>query len=227
MSAPPTTIPPAALFAQLAQMPRPSRIIDFPRKDLATGEPVGQLVMQVMSALEQKNAQVASEKFARESLGMKPEEAPNGIGYENIYKNAAAVEILYRVCKRIEDPALPFFPSPKQMREHLTPAEIGVLFSAYLALETELGPIVSDMTEREVDAWIARLAEGGSAFPLVSLSSEGLTDLTLRLARRLHNSSTGTSSSGLPPEENTTSEPEPAEAATEPDAPDAMATTEQ
>lgn len=202
MSGPPPDVAPNELWLRLTQLPRPSKTVDYPRLDPVTGEPIGKVILQVLSQQETDAAQLAAERHAREVFKDKPQE--NGIGYENVYKNAAAVEVLYRAVKCSDDPTRPFFPSPKQMRLQLTNDEIAVLLSMFLEVQGEMGPIVSKMGDEEMEAWVRRLVEGGSTYPLASLSSEARSELTMRMALRLYTFLTDISSPGSPPEEPTT-----------------------
>lgn len=202
MGLPSTEIPASELWLHLMQLPRPSREVDYPRKDPVTGEPIGKLVMRVLSQQEQMAAATAAETFTRSLIKDKPK-GEESLGYENVYKNAAAIEVLYRACRAQEDLARAFFPSPKLMRDQLTADEVGVLLAIYIQVQSELGPIVAHMEEGEMEAWVRRLVEGGSSFPLALLSSEGVTDLVMLMASRLLPFLTATSSSGSQLDEST------------------------
>jgi hypothetical protein len=75
------------------------------------------------------------------------------------------------------------------------------LLSAYAIFRRESGPIISDITPEEMDAWVELLAKGASRAPLVRCSSEALTDLILYLVSKLKQaSSTATSFAGSQPD---------------------------
>lgn len=210
MAGPPDHIPADELWTFITQLPRPTRHVEFPRKDPNTGEAIGQVVLQILSQQEQMAACIAAERFARDLLKEYAKKGEEGLGYDNVYNNAAAVEVLYRATLSAssfdEGEKRPFFPSPKDMREKLSPDEIGILMAAYLRFQSESGPIVSQMTEEEMEAWVKRLAEGGSAFPLYRCSSDAVTELVMRMASRLYSYWTATSSPGSPQEESTQSD---------------------
>ncbi len=84
-----------------------------------------------------------------------------------------------------------------------------MLFNHYLTVQLELGPVVSTMSDEEVNAWITRIGEGGSAFPFDLLSSEIQKILVLTMAKRLVHLTKERSSVGSQPEEPPTSEDEP------------------
>lgn len=131
-------------------------------------------------------------------------------GYDDLYNNAAAVEILFRALRKKDDITSPAFASPKELRA-LSVDEIGALFQEYLITQHQLGPIVTKMTEADLDMWLARLKEGADAIPFARLSLETWIDLTLSLASRALNSSTGNSSSGLPADNGSPNESLPSE----------------
>lgn len=206
MSGPPADIPPDALWMQITAMPRPTRLVDFPRKDPITGEPMATLVMQVLTQEEWMSCAADAEKFTRELLKNAPKNDEARRGYDSVYDNAASLEILFRACRREKDPKIHFFPSVSAIRKALSADEVGVLMRHYLTAQLELGPIIARLDEKEVDAWVERLAEGGSSVPLDLLSLDELKTLALTLALRLHSSSTAISSPGSPPAESTSSE---------------------
>lgn len=207
MAGPPEHIQPDELWALITKLPRPSKTVDFPRMVPDTDQPVGQVSFQILSQQDQMTACVAAEKFARDVLKEYAKKGDEGIGYENLYKNAAAIEVLYRATfsrSSMEEGApRPFFPSPRDMRENLTPDEVGLLMEAYLRFQVECGPVVAYMSEEEMEAWVKRLVEGGSAFPLYRCSSEAVSELVMRMASRLYNYWTATSSPGSQPDDDT------------------------
>lgn len=186
------------LWAKLIELPRPHRIVEFPRKAPDGTTPT--LAMWVMSQEEQMACSAAADAVARKVLKESPKADERSRGYDDIYQNAAAVEVLFRVCRRVDDLTLPFFPAADAIRRNLTTDEIALLFTHYLSTQAELGPIVASMTPGEVDALVSRLAESGSRFPLDSLSPEVLKTLVLSMASRLQSFLTGTSSPGSQPE---------------------------
>ena len=89
--------------------------------------------------------------------------------------------------------------------EHLTQDEVAVLFNAYMRLEHELGPIVTELTDAEMEMWLLSLATGGATVPLDSLSWGARTQLMSFLARRALSSSMDTSSPTTPPDDDSVS----------------------
>ena len=199
---PPENIAPADLWAQITQTPRPSRIVDFPRKG-EDGQSLGQIRLQTLTQSEQMESASSAERVAKKFMREVVSTAEQNLGYDSVYRNAAAVEILFRSARKVDEPTRFFFPSPDEMRKRLTVDEIGVLMNAYLVTQTELGPIVSQLSEVEAEAWIERLAEGGSRVPLAFLSSEAQSELLWRMASQIQILRTEQSSLGLQREEVT------------------------
>lgn len=194
---PPKDVAPSALFVKLSG-PRPSVVVDIPRKG-PDGAPVGQVAIVVLTQEELIAAAAEAERQARKLLRddlPKREEAHQG--YDDVFQNCAAVQILFRACRDADDPKRPAFNTPHEIAAGLTNDEIGVLQHHYLTVQSELGPIVATMTGDELEAWIVALGEGGTAIPLGSLSWGMLTTLVLTMASRLRSLQTASSSAGSP-----------------------------
>ena len=205
MSGPPENIPPADLWTAITKIPRPFRIVDFPRNMPGTDTPVGKLAIVILSQEEQMEAAASAAAIARKYMkdgAPKKDEAQRA--YDDIYSNAAAVELLFRSCKRHDDLTRGLFPTPHDIRNSLSVDEVGVLTSMYLQATAELGPIVSRLSDEEVDAWVARLVEGGSSLPLGFMTSDALSTLAFGLALRVASYMTATTSLGTPPEDTST-----------------------
>ena len=200
MSGPPADISPTDLWLKLSARERPSKVVDFPRKG-EDGNPVGQLRIRVLTQEEQMVCASAAEKIAREHL---KDSKKDELGYERLYSDAFCVEVLFRACRDVADIGRALFPSPKHLRGALTTEECSMLFQHYLTVSVELGPTALTMSDEEFEAWVSRLAEGGSAFPFDLLSSDLQRLLILYMARLL-TSQKDKSSVGSPPEESTTS----------------------
>lgn len=197
MSGPPTDIPPSALWAKLASAERPSKVVDFPRKD-KNGDSFGQIAMRPLTQMEQMSCSKAAEDTAKKHL---KETKREDLGYERLYSDAYILETLYRAARNPENVAYPAFPTPKSLSEALTTDECAMLYEHYLTVKLELGPLITEMSEDELEAWIDRLVEGGSAFPFDLISLELQKILVLYMAYQLRSSPTGSSSPGSPAEE--------------------------
>lgn len=193
MSGPPKDIPAADLWAKLQARPRPSKLIDFPG-----AEGLGQFAIWVLTQEERMSSITAAEKKAKLHL---KDGKRDDIGYESLYSDALCIEILSRACRDSEDLTRPLFPSPKLLQEKLTTEELAVLFQQYLTVQLELGPIISQLTEAEMNAWVERLVEGGSAFPFEVLTWETQRILLLFMARQVASLRTASTSAGSLPED--------------------------
>lgn len=200
MSGPPADVSATDLWLKLSSRERPSKLVDFPRKD-DDGNPVGQLRIRILTQEEQMVCASAAEEVAKKhgKDGKKDE-----LGYERLFADALCVEVLFRACRDEKDQNRTLFPSPKALRSALTTEECSMLFQHYLTVSVELGPTALTMSDEEFEAWVSRLAEGGSAFPFDLLSSD-LQRLLLLYMARLLTSLRDKSSVGSQPEESTTS----------------------
>jgi hypothetical protein len=69
--------------------------------------------------------------------------------------------------------------------EKLGADEVAVLFALWNQVQAKFGPYERNIrTPQELDAWIKRLGEGGSEFPLLRIASPQLVELTHSLAVR-------------------------------------------
>lgn len=205
MSAPPKDVEPSELWVKLTATPRPHRVVDLPRKDPATGEPVGRVRMVPLTQEEMIAAAAESERRARKILadGM-PRKDDAQLGYEDVYNNIAACEILFRACRDVDDETLKrsAFKTPHEISRAFTNDEIGVLHHNYLTVKQEVGPIIAHMSEDELETWIELLAKGGSAFPLDRCSWGTIQTLVSSLASLVVALRTATSSAGSPPDDS-------------------------
>jgi hypothetical protein len=188
-------------------MPRPHELVDFPRKG-PDGQPICRVAIQVLSQEEHMAASAETDRYTKRLLKELPKDNEARRGYDDIYNNQAAIEILFRACRKPDDVAKPFFPTPMEIAKHLSADEIGVMMNLYFMVRKKIGPIVSEMSEAEAKAWIRRIKEAGADFPLGLLSSVALIDLVCILASQITISATGTSWLGLQPSSGSPSESE-------------------
>jgi hypothetical protein len=198
MSGPPTHIAPLALWESLNELPRPSRVVDYPRRT-ADGKPIGKIAIWPLTQSEMMQATGAATKVAREILDLSEKNGERAFGFEHLFNNASAVEQLYRGCRAVEDIERPAFPSPERMREKLPAEEVGALFALFMTVQIELGPIVAHMSKPEMDAWVTTLAAGGEQIPFSLLSLETQNRLVSFMACQIVDSRTATSFVGSPP----------------------------
>lgn len=196
---PPQEMAPSELWAHLINIPRPFREFDFPRLDPITKKPFSKIAIWVLSQEELIISEAAAERFTRNLFKNEmPKDGEQATAYNDIYRNAASVEVLFRACRDVNDLTRPAFPSPSLMRKHFSTDEIGVLMNHYLTTQAEVGPIISKMTESEMDQWIKKLEDGANHYFLDLLSSEALKDLLRHSVYRLSLSSIASGLSGKP-----------------------------
>ncbi len=200
MAMPPKDIEPSALFLKLTQS-RPHKLVDLPRKG-PDGEPIGQVAMWILTQEELIAVAAESERKTRKLLGSDiPGKEQAKTGYDDVYQNTAACELLFKACRDADDPTKPAFRTPSEIQKAFSNDEIGVLQFAYLTVQSELGPIESQLSDDEFEAWVRVLAEGASALPFAALSWGALTALALRMASQLWPLLQGKSSPGSEPSE--------------------------
>lgn len=235
MAGPPDNVEAKELWLKLSEAPAPSEIVDFPRRG-ADGKPIRQIRIQVLSMAAHDEARMlAHQRLAKQ--GIKPEDTNQSVLLQEVLGDAVAREILAMSCVTVkpihgddEDTVKPtygrLFVDGESLRQLLTPDEVTVLFNSYLLVQEKWGPLETTVNgDEELNAWVERLAEGGSLVPLAATSSVSLAGLCLSLAQRVSTLSellraqwqslppglassldgllTGTGSSGEPPDDST------------------------
>lgn len=203
MAGPPKNVSPSDLWQKITERPRPTIDVDFPRKGV-DGEPVGRLKLWILTESELHWCRANAEKTAREYL-RDPEDPKavadrTGYGFQDIYYEELNIQLVSQAARDVQDPKFPAFPSAKHARQALTTDEFAVLVRSYSAFKLESGPIVAEMTPAEMDLWIKKLMDGGSAVPLAHLSSEALQTLLRHSVSLLTKSRTDNGSHGSPQE---------------------------
>lgn len=199
------------LWDRLCAMPRPHKVVEFPRRD-SNGELIknAEIAIWVLTQGEQEEAAARAEERTRTLLtNPKAKDAKplstRDILDSDVYRNAAADELLVR-CLRTKDDLKQLVPTAAHLRQFFTVDEVGMLCQLYYGVQGDLGPLISTMTEVEMEALLDELEKDGRRFPLDSLSRELLRELLIFSVCRRSSSSMGTSSSGSP-QDASTSEP--------------------
>ena len=195
---PPEDISPSELFLKLSQSPRPTEVVDFPRVD-ESGKSIGQIRIQVLRMEEHDRARIMAQKRLKERsrvYGYDKIEAADmdSAGIREVLGDMTARELLAIACLDTRnhaggDDEKPFyprvFPDSDSIAQILSADETAVLFSAYLLVQDKYGPFERNLTsDADVDAWVQRLEEGASAFPLLHLPLPRLVELASSLAAR-------------------------------------------
>lgn len=195
MPGPPDNVEARELWLKLNEAPAPSEIVDFPRRG-SDGKPISRIRIQVLSMASHDEARMlAHQRLAKQ--GVKPDDTNTSVLLQEVLGDAVAREILAMSCVTVkpihgddEDTVKPtygrLFVDAESLRQMLTPDEVTVLFNSYLLVQEKYGPIETTVaSEAEINAWVTRLAEGGSQVPLAATSSVSLAGLCLSLALRV------------------------------------------
>jgi hypothetical protein len=220
---PPRNIDAGDLWAQIITLPRAHRVVPFPRNS-PDGSPLGDVTIYVLTGDEVNAANLSAEKFIREqykkTVGEVPQASEMSEAFSNLYNGRATREILFRSCRNASacepdsttgvctvnhDNLRPFFPTSEAVGK-LSTDELAVLMQHYMHTQAEVGPIVSSMSQGEMDAWIEVLGEGGQRSPLALLSSGQTIALLMYMASRLYALQTGNCSPSTPLENDTSPE---------------------
>jgi hypothetical protein len=201
---PPKNVQPSELWQTLAKRPRPTKTIEFPCKD---GSSVGRTCLWILTEDELHTCRKNAREEAVARLGTTAQ--PSELAYEEIYRNELYVQLACMACRAPENLLVPSFPTPPIARKVLTTDEWGSIVAAYNAFRVEAGPMLSELTPAEMEAWLKTLQEGASRLPLASrLSPEALIDLILFLVSKLTSLQADSGSPGLLQEEPSPQEPE-------------------
>lgn len=188
---PPKDVEPSELFLKLSSSVRPSEVIDFPRRDIA-GQAFDRIRMQVLSSIEHDEARFRALATLK-AKEMKPEDMGTPL-VRAIAGDATARELIAMSALTEQSyGGTPDKPIYGRIFRHaadvsvLSADEVLVLFNAYVLVQHKYGPFERNITSKEEqDAWVARLGEGASEFPLLELALPQLAGLTLSLAQRLY-----------------------------------------
>lgn len=204
MAGPPDNIAPTELFLAIQKRPRPFRVVDFPRQDPVTGEPIGKVAITPLFQAELLEAKAEATRLGKQLTKDNLDPREYVVGHEQIYQDICGSEILCRACRDPNDINVKIFRTAGDVRKHLTSDELAVLIQNYALVQLEVGPLITGMSQVEMDAWLQRLGEGASALPLALLSLEQVRALLMHSASRLRTSQTGNGSVGQPVENDTT-----------------------
>lgn len=193
MPGPPPDVPAAELFQKLQETPRPSEVVNFPRRT-ATGKPIDTTRIQVLKAEDHDKARIRAVQRVKAEHKVTEDDLKHPM-VDAVVRDYAAREVLQMAClsekSHGEHGGKPFFPlvfrDAKDIGEMLSGEEVAVLFQAYLLVQAKYGPFERNVqTEQDLSDWIKRLVEGAREYPLQHLSSAHWAELASFLARRAH-----------------------------------------
>lgn len=189
---------PVDQWRAMHSLPRPSAVGDFP------GTIGGKKWKIRIFAATQEEIENARINARRELLN--PDD-PNEIKYtvaeledpfiRDTYQDRISQHVLAAVCRSAEpvrgsekDKGGPdyrvWFDGAKDVRR-LSKEALSVLYAYWQIVQKQLGPFASDIqSEEDLNRWIRRLGEGGSAFPLGWRNSLQLLELAFGLGQRAY-----------------------------------------
>lgn len=195
MAGPPNDVAPADLWIKLTERPRPTCDFQMPGAD-KDGQPLPFCKLWIMTEHELHLARAQADLYAKKVL--LGENKVGDLGYADIYRNELFVQLVAAAARNPNNIIFPVFNSPKHAREKLTSDELTAFAEAYNIFRRHSGPLISDMTKDEMDAWIDVLMKGGSAVPLARLEFHAVTALLEHSVSLLRNSLTDNGSAGSP-----------------------------
>lgn len=188
---PPDDVEPGELWRRLEAEEPPTEVVDFPRKG-RDGKPKGRVRLKVLRQEDHGLCAMEARKRLRE-MPLFDEKDIAADAMLQIEAGLRACEVLARACM-VEKPTVvkgtelygQAFPSPDWIWKNLTADEINTLMHHYNQVQHKFGPLETLIaTPEDLDAWVKRLAEAKSTYPLGLLGSLQSEDLTLSLAQRL------------------------------------------
>lgn len=199
MGSPPKDESPSELWSRLTERPRPWTEFQFPGLD-ANGKPFPKCKIWILTESEMHSCRANATRVAKAMIG-DPKVGAGDIGYEEMYRNEMAVELVALCVRVADDPKFPAFPKADRVRQVLTTDQIAVLADAYTQFRVQSCPTLADLTPAEMEAWLVVLVEGASRAPLAALSGQAQSDLLMWCVEKIKSLSTPTSSAGSPPSE--------------------------
>jgi len=195
--------PPAELWRRITAMPRPSDVVDFPRKDDA-GKPVGQVRLRALTQGE--ITMCAANARRKTTIALKEQANAPGVKLradEEVFDNFNSAEVLYAACIDVDDPeqAKRLFPSPGHILDNLSTDEIGQLAVAYMYMMADISPTADSIgSDEDLEAFLDKLAQGGKSTPLAGYTLQALSRALLFTAKRLRSLQMDNSSPISPPD---------------------------
>lgn len=143
---PPKDVEPSELFRKLLEAPRPSDVIDFPRKD-ENGNPIDRIRIAVLSHEEHDKARENAFRYFRDK-NYSPEDMKN-MSMREVVSDRIAKELLVLACftakEQLKNPDTnqpiygKIFHSAEDIGK-LRSQEVEVLFNAYMLVQEKFGP---------------------------------------------------------------------------------------
>lgn len=186
------------IWAEMMKAPKPYRVVPFPKKNPKTDQPWCDVAIVMMTAEESALVTLEAEKKTQRLL--KEGGSVGSDGYKDLLQRFMAEGIVYTCVRLADDPNKHFFPRKEDIFKVLTVDEVGTLLNLYYSVQLDLGPIIGELTESEMEGWLRKLTDGGTQarFFLSSFSAAALIDLLMFSVNRQGALLTDSSSPTLP-----------------------------
>lgn len=184
-------------FAKIIQLPRPAEVVDFPMKD-DNGNPI-KVAMRVLTSAESFRCRANAIKDTRQIIG--GSDPVSDLEKTEIFQQKLTAELLFNACVDATDLKTKFFRTPKDVMEHLTMDQNGYLLGQYLIVQSQLSPIISEMTDEQLDELISRIQRGASISDLGFFTLGALKLLVMHTISRLSTLQTSNTLSTQPLEQ--------------------------
>ena len=157
---PPKDISPQELWSKIIELPRPTKIINFPRKN-ENGEFDCQLKLMILTFEDFINSRLNIEKYISSKINELNIDSSELNTIKNTLNQSRYIsEILFKTCRDIDDISKPFFPNLDLVDKLISPEESIILFSEFAEFQSKFAPI--GLNQDENVAWIDKLIIGGS-----------------------------------------------------------------
>ncbi len=192
----------SSLFNDLQKRKQPTRLVDLPAFN-ENGEPICKVLIRTLTHDDhveiQKNATLECDRIFKDQNVDKDNKM-----YRERHDNITAKHFIFRSCRDPENENKPFFPSPDHVGRYLSNDEIAVLLQHYETLQSERGPVIAYMDDKQFEEWVEKLGKGAEASPyfLDRFLPEAKNQFLMYMARQLMKSQTDKFSATLPVEDS-------------------------
>lgn len=179
-------LPKKNLWQLLTSNERPIEIIEYPRYQ--NGKSIGNIALRTLTQEDILRIQEASIKeFNRRVKTKEIDVSPESVRGRQLQENIYALHYVFEATRDADNIKLPAFPTVEHLSKEVHPDELAVLTLNIARHQKELGPVINDMTEDEMNDWITKIqqaAERGGYF-LDSVLSEVQTKLLMYTVAQL------------------------------------------
>lgn len=162
-------------YQLLSQLPRTHEMVPFPvtLQDGTTFE----IPMWILTNQEDYQVTAGAEKEVRKLLAGSDIDVKSR-GYNDLYNDQCAYQLLWYACRSPGDVSKPFFMKREDIPAMLNSDQIGILLNHYYDIKLDQPSLKSIKNEEELSEWIKKIQAGGkdvnfllNSFSLVSLKT--------------------------------------------------------